>query len=232
MTATGGEQIPETFGGPDPTGPVQLERADSAPQASSRLPATAIPPGPVIGAGHPAPAARPAYPASYAPWSGPSPGFGPTATPRGSVVIHPPKIKRQGRAGWILLALVIIGGFATSTYVFWDQAGTERARAEAAEAEVEAAEALLADTETRVSELSNEKAQVQDERNAATELAQLGAQAALKMADCRDQLLDAMGYMTGRTIYAINMATTLLDAAVPVCQSANSLIEDFADAAG
>lgn len=83
--------------------------------------------------------------------------------------------------------------------------------------------------DARVSELTNEKAQVQDERNAAQELARLGADAAQQMLDCRDRILDAMTSMASS--YYIS-ASAELDAATPVCQRANSAVAAFSDAAG
>lgn len=83
--------------------------------------------------------------------------------------------------------------------------------------------------EQRISQVTNDKAQVQDQRNAAQELARLGAQAARQMLECRDQILDAMRSMAADLYGA---ASAQLDAAVSVCQSANSAVAQFSDAAG
>lgn len=83
--------------------------------------------------------------------------------------------------------------------------------------------------EQRISQLTNDKAQIQDQRNAAQELARLGAQAAQQMLECRDQILDAMESMAA-DLYAT--ASAQLDTAVSLCQSANSAVAQFSDAAG
>ena len=85
------------------------------------------------------------------------------------------------------------------------------------------------DLEQRVSELTNEKAQVQDERNAAEEVSRLGATAAAQMLECRDLLLDAMSSLVSGSMLYPNYAglSARLDAAVPVCQSANSSVDAF-----
>ncbi len=88
--------------------------------------------------------------------------------------------------------------------------------------------ATLEATELRVSELTNEKAAVQDERNAAQELARLGADAATMMLDCRDRILDAMSYILDSSYLSVS---TVLDAALPVCQAANTAVAAFSDAA-
>lgn len=79
----------------------------------------------------------------------------------------------------------------------------------------------------RVSEVTNEKAQVQDERNVAQEAARLGAIAAQKMFDCRNMLLDAMSAMIDEYY---STATARIKEAVPVCQAANSAVSAFSDA--
>ena len=95
--------------------------------------------------------------------------------------------------------------------------------------ELTASKAENADLTTRVGELGNEKAQVQDERNAAQELSRLGAEAAAGMADCRDRLLDIIGYVLDE-FYIV--ASAALDVATPICQSANSAVAAFQAAAG
>ena len=95
--------------------------------------------------------------------------------------------------------------------------------------ELTASKAENADLTTRVGELGNEKAQVQDERNAAQELSRLGATAAAGMADCRDRLLDIIGYVLDE--YYLT-ASAALDAATPICQAANSAVAAFQAAAG
>ena len=81
----------------------------------------------------------------------------------------------------------------------------------------------------RISELTNEKAQVQDERNVAQEVSRLGGVAASQMLDCRDRLLDAMSSLVGGSSYYPNYSgmSARLDAAVPICQQANSSIDAF-----
>jgi len=81
----------------------------------------------------------------------------------------------------------------------------------------------------RISELTNEKAQVQDERNVAQEVSRLGGIAASQMLDCRDRLLDAMSALLGGSSYYPNYSgmSARLDAAVPICQEANSSIDAF-----
>ncbi len=81
----------------------------------------------------------------------------------------------------------------------------------------------------RISELTNEKAQVQDERNVAQEVSRLGGIAASQMLDCRDRLLDAMSALVGGSSYYPNYSgmSARLDAAVPICQEANSSIDAF-----
>ncbi len=81
----------------------------------------------------------------------------------------------------------------------------------------------------RISELTNEKAQVQDERNVAQEVSRLGGIAASEMLDCRDRLLDAMSSLVGGSSYYPNYSgmSARLDAAVPICQQANSSIDAF-----
>ena len=95
--------------------------------------------------------------------------------------------------------------------------------------ELTASKAENEDLTTRVGELGNEKAQVQDERNAAQELSRLGAEAAAGMADCRDRLLDIIGYVLDE-FYIV--ASAALDVATPICQSANSAVAAFQAAAG
>ncbi len=101
-------------------------------------------------------------------------------------------------------------------------------------AALEKASADLATTSTerdslklRVSEVTNEKAQVQDERNAAQEVARLGAIAAQKMLDCRNRIIDAMSSLLDGYL---GSTSAQLDSAVPVCQEANSAVAEFSDA--
>jgi hypothetical protein len=106
---------------------------------------------------------------------------------------------------------------------------TTRAELEQTREDLETTTAELAAAELRVSELANEKAAVQDERNAAQEISRLGANAAAMMADCRDRLLDAMGYLVDQ--YYI-VASAALEVASPICQAANSAVAEFSDALG
>lgn len=99
---------------------------------------------------------------------------------------------------------------------------------EDSQAELTAMTSERDDLELRVSELSNEKANVQDERNAAQELSRLGADAAEQMLDCRNRLLDVMESMLYASLASVN---SQLDAVTPICQSANSAVAAFADAA-
>jgi len=85
------------------------------------------------------------------------------------------------------------------------------------------------DLTTRVSELGNEKAKVQDERNAAEEVSRLGARAASGMLDCRNRLIDALDYIIDE-LYISGSAA--LEAATPVCQQANTDIAAFDAAIG
>jgi hypothetical protein len=140
------------------------------------------------------------------------------------------------------VALLVVGLVgATFTFRSKYEASSDLADRNAAELEETSAvlEKTTADLATmtserddqtqRVTELSNEKAQVQDERNASQELARLGAVSAQEMQDCRNQLLDVMSAMLDSSVY---VASAMLDAVVPVCQSANTSVAAFADAAG
>lgn len=153
------------------------------------------------------------------------------------------------RLAWFALVLLVVG-LGAAALSFRASAHEQTERAEAAEVSLASAESELASTaddltsttgklatatsradnlEQRVSELTNEKAQVQDERNAAEEQSRLGATAAAEMLECRDLLLDAMSSLvSGSTLYP-NYAglSARLDAAVPVCQSANSSVDAF-----
>jgi len=97
------------------------------------------------------------------------------------------------------------------------------------QAALDAANAANGDLTTRVSELGNEKAQVQDERNAAQELSRLGADAAAQMTSCADLLVDIVGYVLEESYTTASIA---LDTATPVCQSASSAVGAFQAAAG
>ena len=110
-------------------------------------------------------------------------------------------------------------------------ANLERTENEAAttQTELDAANAANGDLTTRVSELGNEKAQVQDERNAAQELSRLGADAAAQMTSCADLLVDIISYVLNES-YLI--ASSALDRATPVCQSASTAVGAFQAAAG
>lgn len=81
----------------------------------------------------------------------------------------------------------------------------------------------------RISEVSNDKAQAQDERNAAAELARIGAEAGAKMLECRDRVLDALSYVLDE--YYVSAAAAL-DAAKPTCQMANTLVAQLQSAIG
>lgn len=153
------------------------------------------------------------------------------------------------RLAWFALVLLVIG-LGAAAVSFRGSARQQTERAEAAEVSLASVEADLASTtddltsttgelatvtsraddlEQRVSELTNEKAQVQDERNAAEEVSRLGATAAAQMLECRDLLLDAMSSLVSGSMLYPNYAglSARLDAAVPVCQSANSSVDAF-----
>ncbi|MFM7067824.1 MAG: hypothetical protein ACKOYM_00030 [Actinomycetes bacterium] len=173
----------------------------------------------------------------------------PSVTAPATVLTMQPVRSRRRVLVAVAIAAVLVGLLGTSIS-FWNQANNQADRANVAEAnlantrntlaatqrELTSANTKIADTEakvkeltTRVSELGNEKAKVQDERNAAQELSRLGAQAASAMVDCRDRLVDIIGYIVDE-YYAT--ASAALDVATPVCQSANSAIRAFQAAAG
>lgn len=156
-----------------------------------------------------------------------------------------------------VLAVLVVAGLLGATVGLFAQSRAQRDRAELAESELvatrgrldettatlertqgeltskqtalDAANAANGDLTTRVSELGNEKAQVQDERNAAQELGRLGADAAAQMTSCADLLVDIIGYVL-EEFYAT--ASIALDTATPVCQSASSAVGAFQAAAG
>lgn len=155
------------------------------------------------------------------------------------------------------LAVLVVAGLLGAAVGLFAQSRAQRDRAELAESELvstraqldeatanlertqgeltsrqaalDAANAANGDLTTRVSELGNEKAQVQDERNAAQELGRLGADAAAQMTSCADLLVDIIGYVL-EEFYAT--ASIALDAATPVCQSASAAVGAFQAAAG
>lgn len=67
---------------------------------------------------------------------------------------------------------------------------------------------------------------MQDERNAAREVSSLATQAAGKMLECRDRILDAMQYSAAQ-LY--DSTISALDDAAPICQEANTLVSDLVD---
>jgi len=159
---------------------------------------------------------------------------------------RPAEPARPGRRRWltgllVAVAALAIGAAAVTAAQFRSRALDAEQQAERRLDQLRTTEAELADLradheamtkerddlELRVSELANEKAAVQDERNAARELARLGANAAEKMLECRNKILDAMGYILDDYYLA---ASTALDVAVPVCQAANTAVAAFSDA--
>ncbi|MFZ1434477.1 MAG: hypothetical protein WAR61_14205, partial [Candidatus Microthrix parvicella] len=123
----------------------------------------------------------------------------------------PTRWQVAGRVGNSILVFILLGSLVYVRKTSNDQTD----RANQAEATLAATDAELtqtkesldertndlsdsneenADLTARVSELSNEKAEVQDERNAAREVSSLATQAAGKMLECRDRILDAMQY--------------------------------------
>lgn len=99
----------------------------------------------------------------------------------------------------------------------------------ASRGKVTALEGQIADLTERISGLSNDKAKVQDEKRAAEVVSRLANSAAEGMLECRNRLLDAMGYVVDR---AYSSATRVLDAALPVCQRANSEVAALKEAVG
>jgi hypothetical protein len=155
----------------------------------------------------------------------------------------PTRWQVAGRVGNSLLVFILLGSLVYVRKTSNDQTD----RANQAEATLAATDAELtqtkesldertndlsdsneenADLTARVSELSNEKAEVQDERNAAREVSSLATQAAGKMLECRDRILDAMQYSAAQ-LY--DSTISALDDAAPICQEANTLVSDLVD---
>ncbi|MFM7064624.1 MAG: hypothetical protein ACKO04_14210 [Actinomycetes bacterium] len=205
------------------------------------VPVGTVPVGAVPGATAPGHA-----PAGGAPAAVPLTGPYPAVVPVDDQVQDP---SRRRTLAAVLVAVALFALAATSA-VLWQHGSNETERADRNAAlldetrkSLRKTSASLKDTKAeleqstqtnneltqRVSELGNEKAVAQDERNAAREVARLGAQAAEAMLDCRNRILNALEYVADG-LYA--SATTILDTAVPICQSANSAVAEFQEAAG
>ena len=146
------------------------------------------------------------------------------------------------RLAWFALVLLVIG-LGAAAVSFRGSARQQTERAEAAEVSLASVEADLASTTddltsttgelatvtSRADDLEQRVSEVQDERNAAEEVSRLGATAAAQMLECRDLLLDAMSSLVSGSMLYPNYAglSARLDAAVPVCQSANSSVDAF-----
>lgn len=147
---------------------------------------------------------------------------------------------------WGALAMVVL--LAISIGVLWTHASTESERADSAEAslatrtteldesralhrkvsdELATASEQVENLTMRVSELSNEKAQVQDDRNAAQELNRLGAEASAKMLECRDRVLLVLDYVLDEYY---SSASAALDVAGPICDDADAAVAAFTGA--
>ncbi len=173
------------------------------------------------------------------------------------VVGAPSKRIRPRTVLGVLAAVLLCAFLAAQIFVFRGNAQEQAERATRAEESLASTSATLDKTEAslttsesaltstkgllatettraqaldlRISELTNEKAQVQDERNVAQEVSRLGGIAASQMLDCRDRLLGAMSALVGGSSYYPNYSgmSARLDAAVPICQEANSSIDAF-----
>lgn len=178
----------------------------------------------------------------------PLPAWSPPATTTAAAQMRPATFtirpKRSRRSVLIgVVAVVAIATLAVSTFVFrsdatkYEDLATSRGeQLTETKASLDKATTALSEVTTerdslkqRVTEVTNEKAQVQDERNASQEVARLGGLAAQQMLDCRDRLLTAMRSL----VSGFDVTTSvLLDRAVPVCQAANSAVSAFSDALG
>ncbi|MFZ4434811.1 MAG: hypothetical protein ACOYOQ_16595, partial [Microthrixaceae bacterium] len=166
------------------------------------------------------------------------------APPASAPEADSPSFTVKPRRSWRAIALtsvclIAVTAMAAAAFNFHSQSVAAKELAATRGRELAASQALVTKTKgeldavtnernelkQRVSEVTNEKAQAQDERNAARELARLGSIAAQQMLDCRNRLIDAM-----RSFIYGDYATSELDAAVPVCQQANSAVAAFSDA--
>ncbi len=224
-----------------------LDGAEATHAPGGLVPVTAPPPE----ATHVSPATSVMVPITdVAPAVGAAPGVG--VAPEHTA----PNRNRKRLLAQILAVASVLALVATSV-VLLTQLNEQRQRADAAEATLASTRSQLAlaqkaldetqkdlasrdaelaksvaentDLTTRVSELGNEKAKVQDERNAAEEVSRLGARAASGMLDCRNRLIDALDYIIDE-LYISGSAA--LEAATPVCQQANTDIAAFDAAIG
>lgn len=113
-------------------------------------------------------------------------------------------------------------------------AGAKRERAAASE--ISTLKDEKSQLDRRISELTNEKAQVQDERNVAKETARLGAVAADALLECRSDLVDSMSaVLDAASSYSSSLwgyANDQVTQATGTCRAANAAVEEFSTALG
>lgn len=216
--------------------------AASAPPPPPGVPGRAAPP--MVGGQV---ASHPAAPATHVQAQGP-PSAGAVAPPVAPAHQAEPATVGRGRVLIAVVGATVVVALLAGIGILWQRASQERERAEAAERSLAelteqlrstqselattterlaTADGEVEDLTLRVSELSNEKAQVQDERNAAQELNRLGADAASRMLDCRDQVLLALDYVLDE--YYLS-ASDVLESAVPICNAADDAVAAFSAA--
>jgi Tfp pilus assembly protein PilX len=159
---------------------------------------------------------------------------------------------RRTRSGRLLVLVLVIGLLALAAVsVLLHQRGTgwqERAlAAEASVAELRAdlgrtqeeltatrglldtANARVAELERRTTELTNEKGQIQDERNRWMQVSQLGAQSVDALQQCMSDISTAMdGLFDDGTSYAAY--SVMLSRARASCSAAGNKVDEFAGA--